>query len=248
MKKEFLVGFTAITLTLCNAIGLGVIKSDFDHLKTSHIPKVVYVAAKTESDKIANEVYRKAFNATVAIITENEQSKGIGTGFFITEDGLILTAKHVITDAKTITVIFQETFKFEAEVVKVSPNKDLAVLKIKDPNFKEQISFTPLKLQESKEIFVGKRAFILGYPHWLPSLFTVGYVSRLEDPAMFGNNLILNMQGNPGDSGSAVLDNEGKVIGVFVAILDPYKLKNDKTNTGISMAVSVSDIVNFLKS
>ncbi len=146
--------------------------------------------------------------------------EGIGSGVIIRKDGYIVTNNHVVKDAGTLEVTLYDKRKFKAVVVGTDPTTDLAVIKI---DMKEDLPV--LDLADSDEARVGEWVLAVGNPLNLSSTVTAGIVSAK------GRNIhLLDKQGaiesfiqtdaavNPGNSGGALVDVNGKLLGINVAI------------------------------
>lgn len=141
---------------------------------------------------------------------------GSGTGFIITMDGFILTCYHVIKDAKEVQVVIGRN-TFPAEIKRKDPYNDLALLKI-DGSFRA-IAFSP-----KPSATMGQKVFTIGYPNptiqGVAAKFTEGTISSLTG---FQDDLRLyqiSIPVQPGNSGGALLDAYGNILGVIVAMLD----------------------------
>ena len=141
---------------------------------------------------------------------------GSGTGFFITKDGYILTCHHVIKDANEIKIAVGGN-TYTAKLVRDDPNNDLALLKING-------SFSAIGFSSNRSAKMGQEVFTIGYPN--PSLqgvsakFTKGTINSLTG---FQDDLRLyqiSVPVQPGNSGGALLDENGNVLGVVMAMLD----------------------------
>lgn len=139
-----------------------------------------------------------------------------GSGFIISSNGYILTNNHVLRDASEIIVSLPDESEKKAQVVGRDVDTDLAVIKI------DAVDLPFLKLGDSESIEIGDWVIAIGSPNMLKSTLTVGVVS-----AKGRNNLHLNLIEdyiqtdaaiNPGNSGGPLLNIEGEVIGVNVAI------------------------------
>lgn len=169
---------------------------------------------------------------------------GSGSGFVIDRDGHIVTNNHVIEDADTVKVTFENGMVREAEIVGSDPYSDLAVLQVDvAPDL-----LTPLELGDSNTLKVGQRVVAIGNPFGLEGTMTVGVVSALgrtlpaqvaQDAGVFSNPEIVQTDAsiNPGNSGGPLLDLRGRVIGVNTAIRSTTGV-----NAGVGFAVPVDTV------
>jgi len=141
---------------------------------------------------------------------------GSGTGFIITKDGYVLTCHHVIKGAAKIEITL-EGKTYPATLVRDDPNNDLALLKITG-------SFPAIAFSSDRSAKMGQEVFTIGYPN--PSLqgvsakFTEGTINSLTG---FQDDIRLyqiSIPVQPGNSGGALLDENGNVLGVVVAMLN----------------------------
>ncbi len=147
--------------------------------------------------------------------------KGIGSGVIISEDGLIMTASHVVHIADRVIVKFLDGQTIDAEILSTIPHADVALLKLKKiPN---QISVA--QLGDSDNVQTGEKIFVVGAPYGIDHTLTVGYVSgRLSGVDMVQNmvstELIqIDAAVNPGNSGGPVFNMAGQVVGIVSHIL-----------------------------
>jgi serine protease Do len=204
-----------------------------------------------------------------------QQSEATGSGFFINEKGHILTNYHVVNEASLINIKIPSlgTEVFEAEIMGVSPERDIAILKLKDSVLKEvkkdlggKISY--LEFGDSDQVLRTQEVMALGYPLSLPTLkSTQGIVSGRE--SLGGQSYLQTTAAiNPGNSGGPSLNSAGKVIGintagittaqnmgyvipiseVKAAINDLYKVKLlRRPLLGTIFAFSTKDLAKYLK-
>ena len=163
-----------------------------------------------------------------------------GSGVIIADDGYIVTNNHVIANAKQINVVLDDKRRFEAELIGTDPSTDLALLKIKASN----LPFAPYGNSDSLQI--GEWVLAVGNPFELTSTVTAGIVS-----AKARNINILQGKGaqnmavesfiqtdaavNPGNSGGALVNLRGQLIGINTAIAS-----NTGSYSGYSFAVPVT--------
>jgi S1-C subfamily serine protease len=142
--------------------------------------------------------------------------KSSGTGFFISRDGYLITAAHVIENAVRITVRTLQGDLIEAKVVGSDPINDIAVLKVPGEHF-------ALSIKSSRSIKLGSIVMTLGFPNiqvqGLSPKLTRGEISSTaginDDPRHFQ----ISVPVQPGNSGGALVDKEGFVVGVVISKL-----------------------------
>ncbi|ACB75010.1 DegQ family serine endoprotease [Opitutus terrae] len=142
--------------------------------------------------------------------------EGLGSGVIVSPDGYILTNSHVVKGADTIKVTFGDGRELTAKVVGTDPQTDLAVIKV------EAKDLPAITFADSDSVEVGDRVLAVGNPFGIGQTVTSGMVSGLGR-AMFGLDYEDFIQTdaaiNPGNSGGALVDAEGRLIGVNTAIL-----------------------------
>lgn len=158
---------------------------------------------------------------------------GWGSGVIIDNEGLILTAAHVIEDSNSLWVDLPDGNSVYATVVYVDPNKDFAFIDI-DVNDSTPSVFSFDELQ------VGDGVYVIGSPldDALFNLTTFGHVSGLDRQIYFWNYedmLIVDAQTWPGNSGGPVFNDDGKIVGILVGGYGNYD--------GISVCVPASTIL-----
>lgn len=157
---------------------------------------------------------------------------GEGSGFFIDEDGYILTNYHVVRNQDSFFVTASDGAEFDAKVVGVDPPSDLALLKI-DADRK----FHALAFADIGKVRIGHWAIAIGAPFSLSRTVTTGVVSGMNRRGvglhLHENYIQTDTSINPGNSGGPLLNLEGKVIGVNDFILSP-----SGGSIGISFAIS----------
>jgi 2-alkenal reductase len=158
----------------------------------------------------------------------------IGSGFIWDGAGNIVTNEHVVHDAGTITIWLAAGDQFEAEVVGVAPNYDLAVLRAKE---KRPLP-SPVAVGSSANLKVGQSAYAIGSPWGLDHSMTAGIISglRRQLPTTRGREVTNMIQTDaavyPGNSGGPLLDSSGRLIGVVTI---SYRL--DVPNTALGFAI-----------
>ncbi|RPH66385.1 MAG: Do family serine endopeptidase [Burkholderiales bacterium] len=136
---------------------------------------------------------------------------GQGSGFIVSEDGLILTNAHVVRDARNVTVKLADRREFEASVLGVDPATDVAVLRI-------QASGLPtVQLGDPSQLAVGDYVLAIGSPFGFEQSATSGIVSA-KGRSLPGDTFVPFIQTdvavNPGNSGGPLFDARGRVVGI----------------------------------
>src|SRR6185503_13331826 len=159
---------------------------------------------------------------------QQQTQAGLGTGFVVRKDGVIVTNAHVVAGANKISVMLRDGTVYPAKILGQDETNDLAVIKIDAKNLPE------VKLGNSNTLLVGEWAIAIGNPYGFylgnaePSV-SVGVISATE------RNLIAAGEGqasyfdmiqtdaaiNPGNSGGPLVDADGDVIGVNSSIFTP---------------------------
>ena len=164
---------------------------------------------------------------------------GTGSGFIWDSDGHIVTNYHVIKGADEAQITLWDQSTWDAKLVGVEPDKDLAVLKIKAPDDR----LKPIKIGESKNLLVGQKAFAIGNPFGFDQTLTTGVISALgrEIESVTRRPITgviqTNAAINPGNSGGPLLDSAYRLIGINTAIYSPTG-----SYAGIGFAVPVDTI------
>jgi S1-C subfamily serine protease len=158
------------------------------------------------------EIVKRTKPAIVEIVAMDEKGSPtkLGTGFFVSSDGLVVTNFHVIDGAASLAAVNNNGAIFLFKSIVAHPaDVDLAVLKFQA----HDVSF--LKLGESTEKVEGERVVVIGNPTGLTGTVSDGIISAFrENRSMFQITAPLS----PGSSGSPVLDDSGSVIGVATLI------------------------------
>jgi len=208
----------------------------------------------TEESGIIQAV-KKISPAVVSIVSERDfrgffgniyQQKTGGTGFIITNDGLIATNKHVVADQQAAyTVVTQEGENYEAKVIARDPSNDFAIIKIEAENL------PIVDLGNSNDLEVGQRVIAIGNTLGeYQNTVTAGVVSGISRSIKAGNGwfqtesledvIQTDAAINPGNSGGPLINLNGQVIGINTAI--------DQKGQLIGFAIPIDNIKAVIES
>jgi S1-C subfamily serine protease len=207
----------------------------------------------TEDERRGIEVFRTAadsvVNVTSVAVRRNSFfdvtriPQGSGSGFFWDDQGHVVTNYHVVEGANLFAVTLADQTDWEAELVGVSAEKDLAVLKVTSSAGKQ----VPLEIGRSDDLLVGQRVLAVGNPFGLDHTLTTGVVSalgrELTSPSgrLIRDVIQTDAAINPGNSGGPLLDSSGRLIGVNTAIYSP-----SGGSAGIGFAIPVDTVARLV--
>jgi len=171
---------------------------------------------------------------------------GLGSGFFISEKGHIITNYHVVEREKQITIhVYNKTsagyekkeFK-KVRIIALQPVRDLALLKIDESELKD-FKIKPTVLSNDKEFGVGNLIFAVGNPLGLERSVSQGIVSSTTRAIGYLRFIQTDAAINPGNSGGPLFNNRGEVVGVACAGSTAFD--------GLAFGIPVTDLIDFLK-
>ncbi len=162
-----------------------------------------------------------------------QRQQSLGSGVIIDPKGLVLTNEHVISRATNITITLSDRRTYEVDVIGADPEFDLAVLKVRGA----QGNLPSVSLGTSGDLMPGEPVVAIGNPFGLSNSVTTGVVSALHRSIGAGGDRIYedfvqtDAAINPGNSGGALLNINGRLIGINTAIY--------KSGTGIGFAIPI---------
>ncbi len=157
------------------------------------------------------------------------RQQGVGSGVIITKDGYILTNNHVVDNAEEVTVSLADGREFTAKVVGRDPKTDVAVIKVDGKDL------PTVPMADSDKVEVGDIVLAVGNPFGIGQTVTTGIVSATGRGNMgldYEDFIQTDAAINPGNSGGALVDAEGRLIGINTAILS-----RSGGNQGIGFAI-----------
>lgn len=190
---------------------------NFVEAANNSIHSVVHIKTKVMRSGVsrANPFYQFFFDQRMP----QQAQQGSGSGVIISGDGYILTNNHVVNNADEVEVVLDDQRSYSAEVLGTDPNTDLALLKIEE----DGLSYIPYG--NSEDVQVGEWVLAVGNPFNLNSTVTAGIVSAkgrniniLREEFAIESFIQTDAAVNPGNSGGALVNTRGELIGINTAI------------------------------
>jgi putative serine protease PepD len=245
IPKSLLAGGVAATL----AVGGGaVIAHESIDNPSSAVGSQTTASTRTISaDLNARQIYDASKNAVTYIVADTPQGQATGSGFVVSKDGLIVTNDHVVDGASQVQVKIGTSDKAQAaQVVGADPSRDLALLKV------DGHDLPTLSLADSSSVSVGDPTYAIGNPFGLDHTLTTGIVSALQrslqapDGATISGAIQTDAALNPGNSGGALINADGQVIGVNSQIQTGSSNGAEGGNVGIGFAIPSNTVKTFI--
>lgn len=162
---------------------------------------------------------------------ERKVPRGVGSGFFISADGYILTNNHVVSEAADIFVTLTDGREFKAKIIGTDERTDVALIKI------DAKDMTPLTIGDSKTLKKGQWVLAIGSPFGLDSTATAGIVSAISrDTGDYLPFIQTDVAVNPGNSGGPLINLQGEVVGINSQIVS-----RSGGFMGISLAIPIDE-------
>ncbi len=212
-------------------------QSDFNTAAENGVKAVVHVKTEMEVETYSTNPFYYFFYGDRG--AQKQPVLGFGSGVIISPDGYIVTNNHVVEDAQKIQVTLDDKRTFKAELVGTDPTTDLALLKIKADHLPYLI------FGDVNKVRLGDWVLAIGNPFNLTSTVTAGIISaKGRNLGILGDQkyriesyLQTDAALNPGNSGGALVNLKGELIGINSAIISPTR-----GYTGYSFAIP-ADIV-----
>lgn len=194
------------------------VPTDFVEAAEASVEAVVHV--KITAERVQN--YYNPFNDLFfgrPSTPQRQEVQGSGSGVILSEDGYIVTNNHVIKDAKEITVVTANNDEYDAILVGTDPTTDIALLKI------EAEGLQKITVANSDNVRLGQWVLAVGNPFNLTSTVTAGIISAkgrdiniIDEQSAIESFLQTDAAVNPGNSGGALVNTGGQLVGINTAI------------------------------
>jgi serine protease Do/serine protease DegQ len=214
----------------------GLVMSYADVLEPAQKAVVSVYSTKIIKERVAVHPFFRQYFGIPDQERESRQ-EGLGSGVIVTADGYILTNNHVIEGADEVKVTLADDRDFIAKVIGNDPKTDVAVLKI------EGKDLPMVTLADSDKLRVGDVVFAVGNPLGVGQTVTMGIVSAkgrnklglLENVSGYESFIQTDAAINMGNSGGALVDARGRLVGINSAIITP-----SRGNIGIGLAIPIN--------
>ncbi len=196
---------------------------DFTAASERSVHSVVHVKTKVVQTYVQRDPFLEFFYGPGSGRERKQFGEGSGSGVIVSKDGYIVTNNHVIQNASEIQVTLNDNTTYDAEIVGTDPSTDIAVLKV------EANDLTPMPIANSDDVRTGQWVLAVGNPFNLTSTVTAGIVSaKARNINIIGNQnksvmpiesfIQTDAAVNPGNSGGALVNTNGELIGINTAI------------------------------
>ncbi len=216
-----------------------------DVIEPVQLGVVSIFSTKIVKQRVANPLLRQFFGDAAPEQERDSKQEGLGSGVVVTADGYILTNNHVIEGADQLKVALSDGREFTAKLVGADPKTDIAVIKI------DADKLPVITLADSEKIRVGDVVFAVGNPLGVGQTVTMGIVSAkgrnqlglLENVAGYENFIQTDAAINMGNSGGALVDAKGRLVGINSAIISP-----SRGNIGLGFAIPINFAASVMSS
>lgn len=201
------------------------------------LPAVVSIyTTKTVREPI-NPLFQQFFGNQFPVPEEEYTQRGLGSGVVVSSDGYILTNNHVVAGADELTVALNDGRRLKGRLVGADEKTDVAVVKI------DATGLPTVVLADSDKLRVGDIVFAVGNPLEVGETVTMGIVSAkgrsdlgiLKDVNGYESYIQTDAAINLGNSGGALVDAKGRLVGINSAIVSP-----SRGNVGIGFAIPIN--------
>lgn len=228
MRKSIIIALSALSILASVPVTAANLSEneqypDFTYAAERSVEGVVYVEVtikSAQSQQQFSDPFFKFFFGEDYQQPQSRERKGSGSGVIIREDGYIVTNNHVVADASKVRVTLNNNMSYDATVIGTDPATDVALIKIDAKNL------PALSFADSDKLRLGEWVLAIGSPYDLRSTITAGIVSAKgrSMPNYTGEFKIesfiqTDAAVNPGNSGGALVNRKGELVGVNTAII-----------------------------
>ncbi|HEX8109362.1 MAG TPA: DegQ family serine endoprotease, partial [Kofleriaceae bacterium] len=185
-------------------------------------PSVVNVFSERRVDRgdrapgLADPFFRYFFGVPRGVQRAPQRERSLGSGVIVSPDGVILTNSHVVENAETIKVALKDGRELDARLVGTDPQSDIAVLRV------DQTQLPAIAIADSSKSRIGDLVLAIGNPFGIGQTVTMGIISAVGRANMgitdYEDFIQTDAAINPGNSGGALVDMDGKLVGINTAI------------------------------
>lgn len=202
--------------------------TDFENAASASVQAVVHIKTQTQARTFIaqdpffnNDFFGSLFGQRQYYIPPQ---MGSGSGVVISPDGYIVTNYHVVANAQQVTVTFNDRLTTDAKIISKDPSTDIAVLKV------DKTNLPYMEFGNSDDVKLGQWVLAVGYPLTLDATVTAGIVSaksraiginKTQSPSAIESFIQTDAAVNPGNSGGALVNTKGQLIGINSAIASP---------------------------
>lgn len=203
--------------------------ANFENAAEASVQAVVHIKTQTKARTVSTggqsfyqDIFGNIYGSPGQVVLPPQN--GSGSGVVFTPDGYIVTNNHVIDGAEDVTVTFNDRYTANAKVVGRDPSTDIAVLKVNEKNLPY------MEFGNSDQAKLGQWVLAVGYPLSLDATVTAGIISaksrsiginRRQSASSIESFIQTDAAVNPGNSGGALVNTSGQLIGINSAIASP---------------------------
>jgi Do/DeqQ family serine protease len=213
-------------------------KASFSPVVKQVAPAVVNVYAKSVTRQQVDPFWQMFYG----IQPRNEVQQSLGSGVIVRKDGIIITNNHVIEGGQEFMVVLNDRREYPAKVLLADPRTDLAVLQLQTKGE----TFPTLALDDDRDLEVGDLVLAIGNPFGVGQTVTNGIISALDRTQVGGGDgsyIQTDAAINPGNSGGALVDMNGKLIGINSMIVS-----GSGSSSGVGFAIPAALVQRVLAS
>ena len=223
-----------------------------EQIKLSFAPVVREVAASVVNvyatrieqqyvSPFASDPFFSRFFGPDTFRSRPRESRSLGSGVIVDGAGVILTNQHVIEGATDVRIALSDGREYDVEIVVEDAQTDLAVLRVRDPG---QTTFPAIQFADSDALAVGDLVLAIGNPFGVGQTVTSGIVSALARTGVEKSDYEFFIQTdaaiNPGNSGGALVDLDGRLVGINTAI---YSQSGGSVGIGFAIPANMARVV-----